>query len=257
MFYDPSNKSHADSVTVRPTQSTALTLAARMPRAAIPGRIRHRFIALGAAALLAAIPGFSLPASAEGVPPLSGVLGKVASVDTSSISVQTKAGLVHIEIRQPLTTYHQVPSDLNHVSDNSYIGVASAEQPDGVEVAKQIFIFPPELRGAAEGSVLMNPASGAATRSRMTNGSVSRPVAAEPRSRMTNGVVLKGDRTTLIVHYQDGAQTISVPANVVVTEVVSGKVPLATGDAVYAVTTKQPNGALATSKIFVVSAPSK
>jgi len=44
----------------------------------------------------------------------------------------------------------------------------------GKEVAKQIIIFPEELRGAAEGSVLTDP-PGATTHSRMTNGSVSSP----------------------------------------------------------------------------------
>ena len=56
----------------------------------------------------------------------------------------------------------------------------------------------------------MDAAPGATTHSRMTNGSVSRP--AVSHSRMTNGTVQKGSGTTLVVHYQDGSQTISVPA---------------------------------------------
>ena len=83
------------------------------------------------------------------------------------------------------------------------------EQADGTELAKQVIIFPKELRGAAEGSVLLD-APGATTHNRMTNGSVSRP--AVSHSRMTNGTVQKGSGTTLVVQYQDGSQTISVPA---------------------------------------------
>jgi hypothetical protein len=70
---------------------------------------------------------------------------------------------------------------------------------------------------------------------------------------MTNGTVQKGNGTTLVVHYQDGAPTISVPSDVLVTQVVPGKVNLVPGDTVYAATTKQSNGTLRTNKIFLVA----
>src|SRR6202047_510373 len=190
-------------------------------------------------------------AQVKAVAPLSGLIGKVQSVTGSSIDVQTGSGVVHVNITQPLTTYKQIPSDLSHVASKSYVGVASREQADGKEVAKQIIIFPEELGGAAEGSVLTDP-PGATTHSRMTNGSVSRPAASH--SRMTNGTVQKGSGTTLVVHYQDGAQTISVPPNVPVTEVAQEKVTLAAGDTVYAATEKLPNGTLTTNKVFVIAA---
>src|SRR5258707_15472608 len=170
---------------------------------------RQRLFPLAMAALLAAAFGFNPGTRAQDVaPPISGVLGQVQSVGDRSITIQNKSGLFHINITQPLTTFHEVPSDLNHITDNDYIGVASTELPDGTKVAKQIFIFPSELRGAAEGSVVVDAKPGAA-QSRMTNGSVSRSRAAESHSRMTNGVVQKGSGTTLVVRYQDGAQTIS------------------------------------------------
>src|ERR1700736_555745 len=187
-------------------------------------------------------------AQVKAVAPLSGLIGKVQSVTGSSIDVQTGSGVVHVNITQPLTTYKQIPSDLSHVASKSYVGVASTEQADGKEVAKQIIIFPEELRGAAEGSVLTDP-PGATTHSRMTNGSVSRP--AEPHSRMTNGTVQKGSGTTLVVQYQDGSKTISVPANVSVTEVAPEQVTLAAGDTIYLTTENLPNGTLVTDKIFL------
>ena len=189
-------------------------------------------------------------AQVKAVPPLSGVIGKVQSVTESSIDVQTGSGMVHVNIKQPLTTYKQIPSDLSHVASTSYIGVASTEQPDGTELAKQVIIFPEELRGAAEGSVLTDP-PGATTHSRMTNGSVSRPAAS--RSRMTNGTVQKGSGTTLVVRYQDGSKTISVPANVTVTQVAPEKVTLAAGDTIYLTTDKVPDGTLTTDKILVIA----
>ena len=112
-----------------------------------------------------------------------------------------------MSIKQPLTTYKQIPSDLSHVTSTSYVGVASTEQADGKEVAKQIIIFPEELRGAAEGSVLTDP-PGATTHSRMTNGSVSRPAAS--RSRMTNGTVQKGSGTTLVTANRLGRQWLGI-----------------------------------------------
>jgi hypothetical protein len=126
------------------------------------------------------------------------------------------------------------------------VGAASTEQAGGKQVAKQVFIFPAELSGAAEGSVLTDP-PGATTHSRMTNGSVARPAS---HSRMTNGTVQKGSRTTLVLNYQGGSQTISVPPNVPVTEVAPQKVTFNPGDVIYATTQKLPDGTLVTDKIF-------
>src|ERR1700693_1662636 len=185
----------------------------------------------------------SVWAQVQAAPPISGVIGQVQSFTGSSVYIQTPSGVVHVDVKQPLTTYKQIPSDLSHVMSASYVGVASTEQEDGKEVAKQIIIFPPELSGAAEGSVLTDP-PGATIHSRMTNGSVSRP--AVSHSRMTNGTVQKGNvGTTLVVQYQDGSKTISVPANVPVTEVAPAQVTFADGDTVYAATEKLPNGTLA------------
>ena len=177
--------------------------------------------------------------------PIDGVIGKLQSFDGKSLDVMTPGGAVHVAVKEPLTTYKQIPSDLSRVATAPYIGVASTEQADGKQVAKQIFIFPAELRGAAEGSVLTDP-PGATTHSRMTNGTVSRP----SHSRMTNGTVQKSGGTTLVVNYQDGSQTISVAPNVPVTEVAPQQVTFSQGDVVYATTQKLPDGTLVTDKIF-------
>ena len=190
-------------------------------------------------------------AQAQAAPPIPGVIGKVQSFTGSSLDVQTPSGVVHVDVKQPLTTYKQIPSDLSHVTSASYVGVASTEQADEKEVAKQIIIFPPELSGAAEGSVLTD-APGATTHSRMTNGSVTRPVVSH--SRMTNGTVQKGSGSTLIVQYQDGSKTISVPPNVPVVEVAPEQITFVAGDVVYAATEKLPNGPLMTNKILLIAA---
>src|SRR6202163_1450949 len=166
-------------------------------------------------------------AQTQPAPPLSGVLGKVQSFTGSLLDVATPSGIVHVTVTQPLATYKQIPSDLSRVASTSYVGVASVQQADGTELAKQVIIFPKELHGAAEGSVLTD-APGATTHSRMTNGSVSKPAASQ--SRMTNGSVEKGGGSTLVVRYQDGAQTISIPPGVPVTLVAKVPVTLGAGD---------------------------
>jgi hypothetical protein len=212
----------------------------------------HSLLRLIFASLLAAqaAPHAAL-AQVAAAAPLSGVKGKLQSFTGNSLDILTKSGVVHVKIQKPLVTYKQIPSNLSHVTSTSFVGVASVKQPDGTELATQIKIFPAELRGAGEGSAMMDGAPGAMTHSRMTNGSVSRP--ALSHSRMTNGTVQKGNGTTLVVHYQDGAQTISVPPSVPVTEVAREKVTFAAGDTVYAATEKLPNGTLTTDKVFLIA----
>jgi hypothetical protein len=205
--------------------------------------LRHLVYATLLAALATPL---AVQAQGKAAPPIDGVIGKLQSFDGKSLDVATASGVVHVVVKGHLTTYKQIPSDLSHVAAAPYIGVASAEQ-DGKQVAKQIFIFPAELRGAAEGSVLTDP-PGATAHSRMTNGTISRPAASH--SRMTNGTVQNTNGSTLVVNYQDGSQTISVPPDVPVTQVASQQVSFTPGDVVYATTKKLTDGTLVTDKIF-------
>ena len=214
--------------------------------------LRGKLLHLAAIFLLAAQASPNIArAQSQPAPPLAGVLGKVQSFTDSSLDVATPMGVIHVKVTQPLATYKEIPSDLNHVTSNSYVGVASVQQADGTELAKQVIIFPKELRGAAEGSVLTD-APGATTHSRMTNGSVSKP--AVSHSRMTNGTVQKGDSSTLVVRYQDGSQTISIPSGVPVVMVAKEPVTVSAGDTVYAATEKLPDGTLTTNKILQIAA---
>jgi len=199
------------------------------------------------AVLLAAlVTPYTVWAQAKAAPPIDGVIGKLQSFDGKTLDVGTSSSVVDVVIKGHLTTYKQIPSDLSHITASSYVGVASTEQ-DGKQVAKQVFIFPAELSGAAEGSVLTDP-PGATSHSRMTNGTVSSPAASH--SRMTNGTVQQSNSTTLVLNYQDGSQTISVPPGVPVTLVAAEKVDFTPGDVVYATTKKLPDGTLVTDKIF-------
>src|SRR5882762_8685268 len=75
---------------------------------------RQRKFTLALVALLAAAFGCnSGPRAQDVATPIPGVLGQVQSVGDHSITIQNKSGLFHIDIAQPLTTYHTVPSDLS------------------------------------------------------------------------------------------------------------------------------------------------
>jgi len=91
---------------------------------------QHPLQRLVCATLLAAlVTSHAIWAQAKAAPPIDGVIGKLQSFNGSSLDVQTPAGVVHVVVKQPLTTYKQIPSDLSHVAAASYIGVASAEGP--------------------------------------------------------------------------------------------------------------------------------
>jgi len=68
-------------------------------------------------------------AQVKTAPPISGVKGKLQSYTGRSLEILTPSGVVRVNVRQPLTTYKQVPSDLSHVTSTSFVGVASVRQP--------------------------------------------------------------------------------------------------------------------------------
>src|ERR1700719_4793340 len=49
----------------------------------------------------------------QAAPPIEGVIGKLQSFDGKSLDVMTPAGAVHVVVKEPLTTYKQIPSDLS------------------------------------------------------------------------------------------------------------------------------------------------
>jgi hypothetical protein len=73
---------------------------------------------------------------------------------------------------------------------------------------------------------------------------------------MTNGTLQKGTSSTLVVRYQDGSQTISVPQGVQVVVVAREAVTLSAGDTIYAATEKLHDGMLTTNKILQIAAAS-
>ena len=227
------------------------------------------------------VPAFPESRSA-GVTPVRGV---VASISDDTLTVKSHTGLVQIHIGSPLQVYRDIPSELAHVKSASFVGVTSIKRPDGSESAKEIHIFPEELRGTGEGSYLLdqdhpNPegnsrmTNGTVSQSRMTNGTVSGSRMTNgtvsgsrmtngtvsgsrmtngtvSQSRMTNGTVnARPDASTLTIQYSDGAQTISVPPDVPVTVLTLSTEPLKPGQNVVVLAMKQPDGSLTATRVI-------
>jgi hypothetical protein len=174
-------------------------------------------LAIAASAALASSAAFA----ATGTP--ERVRGTIASATADSVTVDTDA---HKPVTVALTgntSYLKVEkSNLNEVEKGSYIGTATKDL-GGTQVALEVVIFPPSLRGAGEGHYAWDKirdttlSGGAQTSSSMTNGNVSAvsTSAATVNSTMTNGDVAaaqsQGGVTHLVVTYKGGQEDVLVP----------------------------------------------
>ena len=210
--------------------------------------------------------GATLPAFSQSWPPgITPVRGVVTSISDGTLAIKSETGLVQIRTGSPLQVYRDIPSDLAHVNSASFVGVTSIKQPDGSESAKEIHIFPEELRGTDEGSFPWDQdqskpvgnsrmTNGTVSQSRMTNGTVSRSRMTNgtvSQSRMTNGTVnARSDASTLTVQYGDGVQTISIPPDVPVTALTLSTEPLKPGQNVLVLAMKQQDGSLTATRVI-------
>jgi hypothetical protein len=201
------------------------------------------------------------------------VRGTVKDVSDSFVTLTTPMGDVRVSLTTPVKVFSRAPADLSRVSDHVFIGVTSVQQADGTQRATEIHIFPEELRGLGEGSRPMAAPSGGSggtmtngsvSASRMTNGSATMTNGSASMTNgsatMTNGAAsMKNDANgsagrTMTVAYNGGSQTITVPPNVSVTEIVATPTRLAPGASVVIPATKRPDGTLTTSRIMLAGA---
>jgi hypothetical protein len=150
--------------------------------------------------------------------------GTVSSVSASDLTVRTATGEVSMSLGGNTKYLTVSRSNLNHITTDSYIGVAAKNVGDTL-VALDVLIFPLSMKGAAEGHFGWDRlpdttlAGGAHTASSMTNGSVAAVAhggsAATTNSTMTNGSVAtaseRGGARQLTVTYKGGEQTMLVP----------------------------------------------
>jgi hypothetical protein len=148
--------------------------------------------------------------------------GIVSAVSANALTVHTATGDVALSLKGThyLTT---TKADLSTLATDSYIGVATKDVA-GEQVALDIIIFPPALKGAAEGHFSWDRlpdttlSGGPSTTSSMTNGSIAvaqNAGANTTDSSMTNGSVTTASDSNgarqLTVTYKGGEQSVLVP----------------------------------------------
>jgi hypothetical protein len=197
---------------------------------------------------LAATAGLSVAAiAAIAAPQPERLRGTVSAVSVSELSVHTATGEVSISLGSDTKYLRATRSNLNHIANDSYVGVAT-KNVGGKLVALDVLIFPLSLKGAAEGHFGWDRlpdttlAGGASTGSGMTNGSVAAVAqggsAAAVNSTMTNGSVAaesgRGGVRQLTVTYKGGQEMILVPPTApVATLRIGGVSDIRPGDSVF------------------------
>jgi hypothetical protein len=191
--------------------------------------------------------------------------GTVKSIGDTTLVVHTTSGTDETLNLTDKTGYLTVAkSNLDHIENGGYIGVATKSIGDKL-VALGVLLFPPAMKGAAEGHFNWDPildttlSAGTTTASAMTNGTVTAAKSAvgggTVTSTMTNGTVSSASAAAgakqVTVTYKGGKQAVLVPPTApVVTVVPSGKSDVTVGAVVFINAIRQ-DGQLSAGAIFV------
>ena len=166
--------------------------------------------------IVATIFGTSTPAFAA--PALERVRGTVKSISDTALVIHATSGTDETVFLTVTTGYLTVAkSNLDHIDLGGYIGVATKSSGDKL-VALGVLVFPPAMKGAAEGHFDWDPipdttlSGRATTASAMTNGTVKAATPAKAvTSTMTNGTVssagASGGAKQVTVTYQGGSRS--------------------------------------------------
>ena len=133
--------------------------------------------------------------------PMVRIRGTIESVDGNMLGIKTR------KMTDNVAVFAVVKTELSQIKEGSYIGVTAMPEPDGVQKAIAVHIFPENQRGAAEGF---------------------RPWDARANSTMTNATVAETVKGTegqhILVKYKDGEKKVVVPPETpIVTFVASDK----------------------------------
>lgn len=151
------------------------------------------------------------------------VRGTVKSISDTMLVVHTTSGSDVTVYLTGATGYLEVTkSNLDHLDPGSYIGTATKSIGDKL-VALGVLIFPPSMKGTAEGHFSWDSipdttlSGGAITPSAMTNGTVTVavPAGGAVKTTMTNGTVssagVSDGAKQITMTYKGGAQIVLVP----------------------------------------------
>ena len=139
-------------------------------------------------------------------PPTVRIRGTIEAVDGPTLSIKTREGNdVKVKMTDNAAVFAVVKTALSEIKEGSYIGVTAMPEPDGVQKAVAVHIFPENQRGAAEGF---------------------RPWDQRPGSTMTNATVAETvagtDGQNILVKYKDGEKKVVVPPDTPIVTFVAG-----------------------------------
>jgi len=162
-----------------------------------------KFVSLIAS--LAIVSAVAAAASAQ-TPPTVRIRGTIEAVDGSILSIKSREGTdMKVRMTDNVAVFGVAKTELSEIKEGSYIGVTAVPEPDGVQKAVAVHIFPENQRGAAEGF---------------------RPWDQRPNSTMTNATVaqtVKGtDGQNILVKYKDGEKKVVVPPDTPIVTFVAG-----------------------------------
>ena len=186
-------------------------------------------------ASIAAVSIFATTAFAQQAPAVR-IRGTIEAVDGNVLSIKSRDGTdVRVRMTDNVAVFAVVKTELSQIKEGSYIGVTAMPEPDGVQKAVAVHIFPENQRGAAEGF---------------------RPWDLRANSTMTNATVaetVKGtDGQNILVKYKDGEKKVVVPPDTpVVTFVASDKSDLKAGARIIAFIKQLPDGSFESNRISV------
>src|SRR3984957_20910872 len=109
---------------------------------------------------------------------LAATAGLALATSSDSLTARTANGDVTASLNAKTGFVSVVPSNLDNVGPGSYLGVAS-KAGGARRIALSVIVFPPELKGAAEGNAAYDSlpdttlSGGARTSSSMTHASVA------------------------------------------------------------------------------------
>lgn len=134
-----------------------------------------------------------------------GIRGEITGVSPDVLKVHVNSGEnVVINLTKDTKVRAVILANIEDIKPGSYIGSAAIPQEDGSLKALEVHVFPPELAGSGDGHRPFDLVKG----SSMTNGSV--------------GDLVVSNGRMLTVNYKGGQQTILVPEDVPIVNLVPG-----------------------------------
>ena len=139
-------------------------------------------------------------------PPTVRIRGTIEAVDGPLLSIKSRDGSdLKVRVTDNVAVFGVARTELSEIKEGSYIGVTAMPEPDGIQKAIAVHIFPENQRGAAEGF---------------------RPWDLRANSTMTNATVAETVKGTegqnILVKYKDGEKKVVVPPGTPIVTFVAG-----------------------------------